>query len=88
MSPTAAGLLGLAGLFVLLALRMPVGIAMMLIGVLGFGAPLAVAMAAARPGRPVFRFPAGSVSVTPRVSRQAMSPVATSTAVNWPHGGF
>ena len=37
MSPTTAGLLGLAGLFVLLALRMPVGIAMMLVGVLGFG---------------------------------------------------
>ncbi|MCY4439946.1 MAG: TRAP transporter large permease subunit, partial [Deltaproteobacteria bacterium] len=37
MSPTAAGLLGLAVLFVLLALRMPVGIAMMLVGVLGFG---------------------------------------------------
>lgn len=38
MSPTAAGLLGLAGLFLLLALRMPVGIAMMLVGLLGFGA--------------------------------------------------
>ncbi len=38
MSPTTAGLLGLAGLFLLLALRMPVGIAMMLVGVLGFGA--------------------------------------------------
>lgn len=37
MSPTAAGLLGLAGLFLLLALRMPVGIAMMLVGLLGFG---------------------------------------------------
>ncbi len=37
MSPTTAGLLGLAGLFLLLALRMPVGIAMMLVGVLGFG---------------------------------------------------
>lgn len=38
MSPTAAGLLGLTGLFLLLALRMPVGIAMMLVGLLGFGA--------------------------------------------------
>ncbi len=37
MSPTTTGLVGLAGLFVLLALRMPVGIAMMLMGVLGFG---------------------------------------------------
>ena len=37
MSPTTAGLLGLAGLFLLLALRMPVGIAMMFVGVLGFG---------------------------------------------------
>ena len=50
--------------------------------------PPAVTMAAARPGRPVFRLPAGSVSVTPTVRRHATSPVATSTAVNWPHGGF
>lgn len=38
MTPTEAGLLGLAGLFVLLAFRMPVGIAMMFVGVVGFAA--------------------------------------------------
>jgi len=38
MTPTVMGLLGLAGLFVFLALRMPVGIAMMFVGVLGFAA--------------------------------------------------
>ena len=38
MTPTETGLLGLAGLFLFLALRMPVGIAMMFVGVLGFAA--------------------------------------------------
>ena len=37
MSPTDTGLLGLAGLFFLLAIRMPVGISMMLVGAVGFG---------------------------------------------------
>jgi len=35
MTPTLAGLVGFAGLFVLLALRMPIGIAMMLVGFAG-----------------------------------------------------
>jgi tripartite ATP-independent transporter DctM subunit len=35
MSPTLAGLVGFAGLFVLLAVRMPIGIAMMLVGFVG-----------------------------------------------------
>ncbi|CAN5785172.1 TRAP transporter large permease [soil metagenome] len=35
MSPTAAGLVGFVALFVLLALRMPIGIAMMLVGSAG-----------------------------------------------------
>ncbi len=34
MTPTETGLLGLAVLFLFLALRMPVGIAMMFVGVL------------------------------------------------------
>jgi tripartite ATP-independent transporter DctM subunit len=38
MSPTAVGFLGMAALFALLALRMPVGIAMLAVGVVGFGA--------------------------------------------------
>ncbi|MFQ5960772.1 MAG: TRAP transporter large permease [Candidatus Methylomirabilales bacterium] len=38
MTPTETGLLGLAGLFLFLALRMPVGIAMMFVGILGFAA--------------------------------------------------
>jgi len=37
MTPTALGIAGLAGLFALLALRMPVGIAMLLVGFIGFG---------------------------------------------------
>lgn len=37
MTPTALGIAGLAGLFVLLAVRMPVGIAMLLVGFIGFG---------------------------------------------------
>ena len=37
MSPTAAGLLGLGALFVLLAIRTPVAIAMAVVGVIGFG---------------------------------------------------
>jgi len=37
MTPTETGLLGLAALFVLLALRMPVGVTMMLVGSVGFG---------------------------------------------------
>ena len=36
MTPTETGLLGLAGLFLFLALRMPVGVAMLFVGVLGF----------------------------------------------------
>jgi tripartite ATP-independent transporter DctM subunit len=35
MSPTLAGLIGFAGLLVLLAMRMPIGIAMMLVGFVG-----------------------------------------------------
>lgn len=38
MTPTETGLLGLAALFLFLALRMPVGIAMMFVGILGFAA--------------------------------------------------
>jgi tripartite ATP-independent transporter DctM subunit len=38
MTPSEIGLLGLAGLFLFLALRMPVGIAMMFVGILGFAA--------------------------------------------------
>lgn len=37
MSPMQTGIVGLAVLFLLLALRMPVGIAMLLVGFLGFG---------------------------------------------------
>lgn len=37
MTPTALGIAGFAGLFLLLALRMPVGIAMLLVGFIGFG---------------------------------------------------
>jgi tripartite ATP-independent transporter DctM subunit len=37
MSDTAFGLVGIASLFILLALRMPVAIAMALVGVIGFG---------------------------------------------------
>lgn len=37
MSPTQSGIVGLAALFLLLALRMPVGIAMLLVGFVGFG---------------------------------------------------
>jgi len=38
MSPTTIGLIGMAALLVLLALRMPIGIAMMLVGIVGIGA--------------------------------------------------
>ena len=37
MTPTIVGILGLLGLFVLLALRMPVAIAMAVVGTVGFG---------------------------------------------------
>jgi len=37
MTPTAVGVLGILALFVLLALRMPVGIVMMIIGAVGIG---------------------------------------------------
>ncbi len=37
MTPTALGIAGFAGLLFLLALRMPVGIAMLLVGFVGFG---------------------------------------------------
>jgi len=37
LSPTAAGLVGMAALLVLLALRMPIGIAMSLVGAIGIG---------------------------------------------------
>lgn len=37
MTPTTLGIAGLATLFLLLALRMPVGIAMLLVGFVGFG---------------------------------------------------
>ena len=37
MSDTAFGLVGLSALFILLALRMPVALAMALVGVVGFG---------------------------------------------------
>ncbi|MEE8297441.1 MAG: TRAP transporter large permease subunit, partial [Hyphomicrobium sp.] len=37
MSPTEVGLVGLVALFTLLALRMPVGIAMAVVGTVGFG---------------------------------------------------
>lgn len=53
MTPTETGLLGLGSLFVLLGLRMPVGIAMMLVGLLGFAAlngwPAALAMLGSEP---------------------------------------
>ena len=42
--------------------------------------PLAVRMVPPRPGRPVSCNAAGKLSVTPRLRRQAMSPVSTSTA--------
>ena len=35
MNPTVVGLIGFASLFILLALRMPIGIAMMLTGIMG-----------------------------------------------------
>jgi tripartite ATP-independent transporter DctM subunit len=38
MSPTAIGLTGFAALLILLALRMPIGIAMMLVGIVGIAA--------------------------------------------------
>lgn len=37
MTPTETGLWGLGGLFLLLALRMPVGVSMLMVGFLGFG---------------------------------------------------
>ena len=39
------------------------------------------------PGRPVFCFSGGRLSVTPSGTRQANSPVLTLTAVNCPQGG-
>ena len=53
MSQTYVGLLGLAGLFALLALRMPVGVAMMMVGAIGIGVingwPAAIATLSAEP---------------------------------------
>ena len=53
MSPTAAGLVGLAALFFLLGIRVPVGIAMMLVGAAGFsalnGVPAGIALLASEP---------------------------------------
>ena len=37
MTPVEVGLIGLGALFILLALRMPVGIAMAIVGTVGFG---------------------------------------------------
>src|SRR3954471_10764395 len=49
--------------------------------------PPAVAIEPPLPGRPVFCLSGGSVSVTPSGTRQANSPVLTSIAVRFPHGG-
>ena len=37
MSPQVVGLIGIAVMLILLALRMPIGIAMLLVGIVGFG---------------------------------------------------
>src|ERR1700751_2011955 len=50
--------------------------------------PLAVAREPPRFGAPVFRCPSGKISIIPRGTCQAMSPLLTFTAVNLPHGGF
>ena len=50
--------------------------------------PLAVTIAAARPGRPVFCRSSGSSAVMPTGCYQTTSPVEASTAVIRPHGGF
>src|SRR5687768_10942208 len=49
--------------------------------------PPAVAIDPPLPGRPVFCLPGGRLSVTPRGTRHANSPVLTLTAVKCPHGG-
>ena len=54
MTPTLVGLLGLAALFGLLALRMPVGIAMAVVGTIGFGVLNSWPAAMAQLGREPF----------------------------------
>ncbi len=54
MTPTLVGILGLLGLFVLLALRMPVGIAMAVVGTVGFGVLNSWPAAMAQLGRESF----------------------------------
>src|ERR1700692_171422 len=50
--------------------------------------PPAVAMEPPMLRRPVFCFPAGSSSVTPKGIFHTTSPVFPLMAINWPHGGF